>query len=90
MGAGSGNCLVGRKDGSEFPVENWFESDSDANMGLLFWANVCRYLSAPGGGKRGTRRSREQVELLSRVSLLGEMTALSSRTNYKPNRWERL
>ena len=62
-----------RKDGSEFPV------DIDLNsihtpQGLVVLANVVD-ISARLAAEELARRTREQVELLSRVSLLGEMTA---------------
>ena len=52
---------------------NWFEPNSDARR-LLILANVVD-ISARKAAEEDARRRREQVELLGRVSLLGEMTA---------------
>ena len=62
-----------RKDGSEVPVEISVNS-VQTPQGLLVLANVID-VSARLAAEELARRSREQVELLSRVSLLGEMTA---------------
>ena len=62
-----------RKDGSEFPVEIGLNPIQTPH-GLVVLANVVD-ISARLAAEEETRRSREQVELLSRVSLLGEMTA---------------
>ena len=65
--------LARRKDGSEFPVEVGL-NPLDTPQGLLVLANVVD-ISARKAGQEETRQRREQVELLSRASLLGEMTA---------------
>jgi PAS domain S-box-containing protein len=62
-----------RKDGSEVPVEIGLNPIQTPH-GLLVLANVVD-VSARLAAEEIARRSREQVELLSRVSLLGEMTA---------------
>ena len=62
-----------RKDGSEFPVEIGLNPIQTPH-GLVVLANVVD-ISARLAAEEVARRSREQVELLSRVSLLGEMTA---------------
>jgi len=62
-----------RKDGSEVPVEIGVNAVQTA-QGLVVLANVVD-ISARLAAEEVARRSREQVELLSRVSLLGEMTA---------------
>ena len=62
-----------RKDGSEFPVEIGLNPIQTPH-GLVVLANVID-ISARLAAEELARRTREQVELLSRVSLLGEMTA---------------
>src|SRR5256714_992672 len=72
MGAGR-ELFARRKDGTEVPVEIGLNPIQTPH-GLVVLANVVD-ISARLAAEEGTRRSREQVELLSRVSLLGEMTA---------------
>jgi PAS domain S-box-containing protein len=72
MGAGR-QLFARRKDGSEFPVEIGLNPIQTPN-GLVVLANVVN-ISARLAAEEVALRSRQQVELLSRVSLLGEMTA---------------
>ena len=62
-----------RKDGSEVPVEVGVNPVQTPH-GLVVLANVVD-ISARLAAEEIARRTRQQVELLSRVSLLGEMTA---------------
>src|SRR5262249_36863208 len=72
MGAGR-ELFARRKDGSEFRVEIGL-NPIETPRGLVVLANVVD-ISARLATEEAARRSREQVELLGRVSLLGEMTA---------------
>jgi PAS domain S-box-containing protein len=72
MGAGR-DLFARRKDGSEFPVEIGLNPVQTPD-GILVLAAVVD-ISARLEAEEEARRHREQVELLSRVSLLGEMTA---------------
>jgi PAS domain S-box-containing protein len=72
MGAGR-ELFARRKEGSEFPVEIGLNPIQTPH-GLVVLANVVD-ISARLAAEEETRRNREQVELLGRVSLLGEMTA---------------
>jgi PAS domain S-box-containing protein len=72
MGAGR-QLFARRKDGHEFPVEIGL-NPIQTPRGIVVLANVVD-ISARLAAEEVARRNREQVELLSRVSLLGEMTA---------------
>jgi len=72
MGAGR-EFIVRRQDGSEFPAEIGL-SPIETPQGILVFASVVD-ISARKASEEEARSRREQIELLSRVSLLGEMTA---------------
>ena len=62
-----------RKDGSEFPVEVGL-NPIETPQGLRVLASVVD-ISARKAAEEEARHHREQINLLSRVSILGEMTA---------------
>ena len=71
---GQGHELpAGRKDGSQFPVEVGF-NPIPTPQGMLVLASVVD-ISQRKRAEEEARHHREQINLLGRVSLLGEMTA---------------
>jgi two-component system, LuxR family, sensor kinase FixL len=72
--AGTTQELFGRRrDGSEFPVEIGLSS-IQTPQGVLVLTTVVD-ISFRKAAEEEVRRRREQIELLSRISILGEMTA---------------
>jgi PAS domain S-box-containing protein len=70
---GSRESFGRRRDGSEFPMEIG-ASSIQTPQGVLVLATVVD-ISFRRAVEEEMRRRREQIELLSRISLLGEMTA---------------
>lgn len=62
-----------RKDGSEFPVEVGF-NPIETPQGVVVLASIVD-LSARKAAEEEAQRRRDELDLLTRVSLLGEMTA---------------
>jgi len=81
MGAAQ-ELLALRKDGSEFPVEVNV-SPIEAPQGVLVLASVVD-ISARKQAEEEAQRRRDEIDLLSRVSLLGEMTASISHEVNQP------
>ena len=74
MTLGTGRDLFGRrKDGSVFPVEIGL-NPIKTPQGLLVLTTVID-ISARKAAEEQARKSREQIDRLTRISLLGEMTA---------------
>ena len=71
--AQAGNYSLAARSGGQLPVEIGLNPIQTPH-GLFILANVVD-ISARKAGEEQARRRREQVELLGRVSLLGEMTA---------------
>ena len=76
--ATSGRCrrsyLPVAKDGSEFPVEVGLNPIQTPH-GTFGFGDGSRYFSRASLPKKRRAASREQIDLLTRLSLLGEMTA---------------
>ena len=70
---GEQELFARRKDGTEFPAAVGLNPIHDSH-GLRVLVTIAD-LSARKAGEEEARQRREQVDLLSRVSLLGEMTA---------------